>query len=81
MVDSAWAPGFFVQTPCGPRKSGMPDSVEMPAPVRTVIDAARSHRAAASSRLVGSSGFGCSLTSIPQIPTADQGSGARLPPR
>src|SRR6185437_1642344 len=25
--------GSFVHTPCGPRKSGMPDSVEMPAPV------------------------------------------------
>ena len=27
---SAW--GFLVQTPFGPRKSGMPESVEMPAP-------------------------------------------------
>src|SRR4051794_32635060 len=31
------AAGSFVQTPCGPRKSGMPDSVEMPAPVSTTI--------------------------------------------
>ena len=60
----------------------MPDSVEIPAPVSTVIDAAAgSHRAATSSRLVGSPGFGysrfgCSLMSIPQIPTADQGSRA-----
>ena len=29
--------GFLVHTPCGPRKSGMPDSVEMPAPVSTTI--------------------------------------------
>jgi hypothetical protein len=27
------ASGFFVQMPLGPRKSGMPDSVDMPAPV------------------------------------------------
>ena len=36
---AAWpcfsAPGFLVHTPCGPRKSGMPESVEMPAPVST----------------------------------------------
>src|ERR1044072_7694115 len=35
MFDSFSAFGFLVHTPCGPRKSGMPDSVEMPAPVRT----------------------------------------------
>ena len=29
------AAGFLVHTPLGPRKSGMPDSVEMPAPVST----------------------------------------------
>src|SRR3954465_1742322 len=34
MLDNRSAFGFVVQTPCGPRKSGMPDSVEMPAPVR-----------------------------------------------
>src|SRR5215210_6128388 len=33
MLDSRSAFGLVVQTPCGPRKSGMPDSVEMPAPV------------------------------------------------
>src|SRR3982751_2787983 len=33
MFESFSAIGFFVQRPCGPRKSGMPDSVEMPAPV------------------------------------------------
>ena len=27
--------GFFVHTPCGPRKSGIPESVEIPAPVST----------------------------------------------
>jgi hypothetical protein len=35
MLESFSASGFFVHTPCGPRKSGMPESVEMPAPVRT----------------------------------------------
>jgi hypothetical protein len=29
--------GFVVHTPFGPRKSGMPDSVLMPAPVSTAI--------------------------------------------
>src|SRR5690606_40339486 len=33
----ASADGSFVHTPCGPRKSGMPLSVDIPAPVRTVI--------------------------------------------
>src|SRR5437899_8618807 len=33
MFDIFSASGFLVQTPCGPRKSGMPESVEMPAPV------------------------------------------------
>src|SRR3954452_8242377 len=37
MFDSFSAFGSFVQTPCGPRKSGMPDSVEMPAPVRATM--------------------------------------------
>src|SRR5258706_16167178 len=35
MFDLFSASGFLVHTPCGPRKSGMPESVEMPAPVRT----------------------------------------------
>src|SRR5688572_32111626 len=35
MSESFSACGFFVHMPCGPRKSGMPESVEMPAPVRT----------------------------------------------
>src|SRR3954463_8001435 len=33
MLESFSASGFLVHTPCGPRKSGMPESVEMPAPV------------------------------------------------
>src|SRR2546423_14636040 len=33
MLDGFSARGSFVPTPCGPRKSGMPESVEMPAPV------------------------------------------------
>src|SRR3972149_1250052 len=37
MFESFSALGFVVQTPCGPRKSGTPDSVEMPAPVKATI--------------------------------------------
>src|SRR2546426_7655074 len=37
MFDSLSAFGSLVQTPCGPRKSGMPDSVEIPAPVNATI--------------------------------------------
>src|SRR6185436_9047702 len=39
MLESFSARGSFVQTPCGPRKSGMPDSVEIPAPVSTTTRA------------------------------------------
>src|SRR4051812_42829479 len=35
MSDIFSASGFFVHRPCGPRKSGMPESVEIPAPVST----------------------------------------------
>src|SRR5437763_2764252 len=35
MSESFSASGSRVHTPFGPRKSGMPDSVDMPAPVRT----------------------------------------------
>src|SRR5437016_61784 len=42
MFDIFSASGFFVHTPCGPRKSGMPESVEMPAPVRTTTRCASS---------------------------------------
>src|SRR6478609_9632199 len=37
MFDSFSASGFFVQMPFGPRKSGMPDSVEIPAPVSATV--------------------------------------------
>src|SRR3954470_975170 len=42
MVDIFSASGFLVHTPCGPRKSGMPESVEIPAPVRTTTRCASS---------------------------------------
>src|SRR6266850_8594887 len=42
MVACFSASGFFVHTPCGPRKSGIPESVEMPAPVRTTTRRASS---------------------------------------
>ena len=51
--------GVLRPDPCGPRKSGMPDSVEIPAPVRiTIARASRSHVAmvsSASSSAIGSS--------------------------
>src|SRR4029434_2022642 len=37
MVDCFSAAGLRVHTPCGPRKSGMPESVEMPAPVSATM--------------------------------------------
>src|SRR5215471_13551205 len=37
MFDIRSAFGSFVQTPLGPLKSGMPDSVEMPAPVSATM--------------------------------------------
>src|SRR5690242_18779344 len=42
MFDIFSASGFFVHNPCGPRKSGMPESVEMPAPVSTTTRCAPS---------------------------------------
>src|SRR5215467_1884390 len=36
MCERRSALGSFVQTPAGPRKSGIPESVEMPAPVRAM---------------------------------------------
>src|SRR6185503_7745359 len=49
MLDNFSASGSFVHTPCGPRKSGMPESVEMPAPVRTTMrdDSSTQRRASA----------------------------------
>ena len=49
MFDIISASGLTVHTPDGPRKSGMPESVEMPAPVSNVIDVACSTRARARS--------------------------------
>src|SRR6476661_6776954 len=50
MSESFSARGFFVHTPCGPRKSGMPDSVEIPAPVSATMRAAsRTQRRTSSS--------------------------------
>ncbi len=40
MLAAFSAAGFFVHTPFGPRKSGMPESVEMPAPVSTTTRSA-----------------------------------------
>ncbi len=55
------AAGFFVQTPSGPRKSGMPDSVEIPAPVRiTIVSASRSQSA-----IVSSASFAAMPSSVP----------------
>src|ERR1700716_2462617 len=45
MLESFSASGSFVHSPCGPRKSGIPDSVEMPAPVRITIRLATSTHA------------------------------------
>src|SRR5438552_11885435 len=42
MLEGFSACGSFVHTPCGPRKSGIPDSVEMPAPVRITMRLASS---------------------------------------
>src|SRR5689334_3504043 len=54
MFDIFSATGFWVHTPCGPRKSGMPESVEMPAPVRTTTRlASLSQVLASSSKLLG----------------------------
>ena len=52
------AAGFFVQTPFGPRKSGMPESVEMPAPVSTTTRCAS--RTALLARPMGAAGPGIS---------------------
>src|SRR6476659_2273629 len=48
MDESFSAAGFLVQTPCGPRKSGIQDSVEMPAPVSATTRRARLNSATAS---------------------------------
>src|SRR4051812_16134013 len=54
MLDIFSASGFFVHTPCGPRKSGMPESVEMPAPLSTTMRrASDTHFLTCSSNLLG----------------------------
>ena len=47
-MDAFSAAGLRVQTPFGPRKSGMPESVEMPAPVSTTMRVAASTQSRAS---------------------------------
>jgi hypothetical protein len=61
MVEYFSASGLRVHTPFGPRKSGMPESVEMPAPVSTTIRSAdpsssRARSTAATSTGPGSAG-------------------------
>src|SRR3954471_19088794 len=63
MFESFSAFGSFVQTPCGPRKSGMPDSVEMPAPVRPVTKPASRNQPAITSRSVGTAPEGSEVSS------------------
>src|ERR1700729_595842 len=54
------AAGSFVHTPFGPRKSGMPDSVEMPAPVSTTTCcASRSQPAISVSCSIARQGNAC----------------------
>src|SRR4030088_744445 len=54
MSDSRAAFGLRVHTPFGPRKSGMPDSVEMPAPVSATmrVEADTRRQAAATRSLI-----------------------------
>src|SRR4051812_1432526 len=56
MFESFSAFGSFVQTPCGPRKSGIRDSVEIPAPVNTTTreDSSTQRRASAIAALTWS---------------------------
>src|SRR3954468_16306782 len=89
MFESFSAFGSFVQTPCGPRKSGMPDSVEMPAPVRATMRVALASQRRTSSTWRATAGprpLACpSLSFVPaelycaQTPQADviQGYGDR----
>src|ERR1017187_912961 len=57
MLDNFSASGSRVHTPCGPRKSGMPDSVEIPAPVRITTRLA----AATQPRTVSIIASGCTI--------------------
>src|SRR5829696_1622507 len=64
MLDIFSACGFFVHTPFGPRKSGMPESVEMPAPVSTVTREAAASRVLANSMSVARSGDPSSMRTV-----------------
>src|ERR1700738_5107155 len=61
MLERRSAFGFVVHTPCGPRKSGMPDSVEMPAPVSATTRAEASTQADTTSILSLTAGRRSSL--------------------
>src|SRR2546427_354480 len=81
MLESFSACGSFVHTPRGPRKSGIPDSVEMPAPVRTTMCLASSTHLRTEA-IEGSREIIC-LASVKTAPTprAREGPRARLPLR
>src|SRR5947208_7613423 len=64
MFESFSAAGSFVQMPCGPRKSGMPDSVEIPAPVRTTMRVAPSIQAETSLRVSDGEAGPATLNSV-----------------
>src|SRR5215467_15642615 len=65
-VDICWAPGFRVHSPCGPRKSGIPESVEIPAPVSTVTARTpRTHEGTTSSARLPSTPKPLSLSLLP----------------
>src|SRR5215471_10723687 len=94
-VDICWAPGFRVHTPCGPRKSGIPESVEIPAPVRTVtFRTPRAHAGAAPAPAAFSadgstcptlrssvSGLPCANSAAPGIGSATNPIGSCLVPQ
>ena len=63
MLDAFSAAGFFVHIPCGPRKSGIAESVEIPAPVNTTI---RSESATASraARVPVGNGTSCATPTL-----------------
>src|SRR5215470_5474147 len=68
MFDMRSAFGSRVQTPLGPLKSGIPDSVEIPAPVSATIrlDAERRRRAISSGSLIHVSVVGTGGTGGPE---------------
>src|SRR5438093_1153032 len=66
MVAIFSAAGSFVHTPCGPRKSGMPESVEIPAPVSatTRVDSSIQRRTVSTSASAPPSSVATSLLSV-----------------